>query len=107
MSEEASPGVLFVLSAPSGTGKSSLCRRLIEEVPGLAFSIRPRRSSTETGVAWSFIEVSARIAGGSASSVSAAPWALDAPPAGAHAAPAMAADDVPMNLRREIMALRG
>ena len=36
---EGPRGVLFVLSAPSGTGKSSLCRRLIEEVPGLGFSV--------------------------------------------------------------------
>lgn len=60
MSEEASPGVLFVLSAPSGTGKSSLCRRLIEEVPGLAFSIsyttRHRRAGEENGKQYWFVD---------------------------------------------------
>lgn len=32
-------GNVFVLSAPSGTGKSTLARRLVQEVPGLAFSV--------------------------------------------------------------------
>ncbi|MCP4713805.1 MAG: guanylate kinase, partial [Deltaproteobacteria bacterium] len=31
--------VLFVVSAPSGAGKTSLCRRVLENVPNLAFSI--------------------------------------------------------------------
>jgi len=60
MSEEASPGVLFVLSAPSGTGKSSLCRRLIEEVPGLGFSVsfttRHRRAGEENGKQYWFVD---------------------------------------------------
>jgi len=32
-------GNVFVLSAPSGTGKSTLAKRLVNEVPGLVFSI--------------------------------------------------------------------
>jgi guanylate kinase len=61
MREEEQPaGVLFVLSAPSGTGKSSLCRRLIEEVPGLAFSIsyttRHRRAGEENGRQYWFVD---------------------------------------------------
>jgi guanylate kinase len=52
--------VLFVLSAPSGTGKSSLCRRLIEEVPGLAFSVsyttRHRRAGEENGKQYWFVD---------------------------------------------------
>ena len=61
MSEEETPrGVLFVLSAPSGTGKSSLCRRLIEEVPGLQFSIsfttRSRRAGEENGKQYWFVD---------------------------------------------------
>ena len=35
----ASEGILFVVSAPSGTGKSTVTHRLIEAVPGLAFSV--------------------------------------------------------------------
>ncbi len=40
-------GLLFVVSAPSGTGKTTVCRRLLERDPGLALSIshttrRPR-----------------------------------------------------------------
>lgn len=33
------PGNVFVLSAPSGTGKSTLAKRLVAEVPELDFSI--------------------------------------------------------------------
>jgi len=32
-------GVLFVISAPSGTGKSTVAQRLLREVPGLEFSV--------------------------------------------------------------------
>ena len=32
-------GILFVISAPSGTGKTTLCRRLLKEVDGITFSI--------------------------------------------------------------------
>jgi guanylate kinase len=61
MSAEETPrGVLFVLSAPSGTGKSSLCRRLIEEVPGLQFSVsfttRRRRAGEENGKQYWFVD---------------------------------------------------
>ena len=60
MSQGSPRGVLFVLSAPSGTGKSSLCRRLIEEVPGLAFSVsfttRHRRAGEENGKQYWFVE---------------------------------------------------
>ncbi len=42
-----SRGLLFVVSAPSGTGKTTVCRRLLERDPGLALSVshttrRPR-----------------------------------------------------------------
>jgi guanylate kinase len=33
------PGNVFVLSAPSGTGKSTLAKRLVKEVSGLDFSV--------------------------------------------------------------------
>jgi guanylate kinase len=53
-------GTLFVISAPSGTGKSTLARRLLETVPGLVFSVsfttRPRRAGEENGREYEFID---------------------------------------------------
>ena len=50
---------LYVLSAPSGAGKTTLCRRLIESVPELGYSVsyttrRPRLGEVD-GVDYSFI----------------------------------------------------
>jgi guanylate kinase len=53
-------GTLFVISAPSGTGKSTLARRLLENVPGLRFSVsfttRPRRAGEENGREYEFVD---------------------------------------------------
>jgi guanylate kinase len=53
-------GTLFVISAPSGTGKSTLARRLLESVPGLKFSVsyttRPRRAGEESGREYEFVD---------------------------------------------------
>jgi len=53
-------GTLFVISAPSGTGKTTLARRLLESVPGLKFSIsyttRPRRAGEENGREYEFVD---------------------------------------------------
>jgi len=53
-------GTLFVISAPSGTGKSTLARRLLETVPGLRFSVslttRPRRAGEENGREYEFVD---------------------------------------------------
>ncbi|HZN55033.1 MAG TPA: guanylate kinase [Candidatus Polarisedimenticolaceae bacterium] len=53
-------GTLVVISAPSGTGKSTLARRLIESVPELAFSVshttRPRRAGEESGREYHFVD---------------------------------------------------
>ena len=38
-SEKGKPGVLFVISAPSGTGKSTLIRALMQNIPDLGFSV--------------------------------------------------------------------
>lgn len=32
-------GILFVVSAPSGTGKTTLCRRIVRSIPGLVRSV--------------------------------------------------------------------
>lgn len=57
MSERAP--ILFVLSAPSGTGKSSLLARLLGEVAGLRFSVshntRPPRPGERAGVDYHFV----------------------------------------------------
>jgi guanylate kinase len=53
-------GTLFVISAPSGTGKSTLARRLVESVPGLVFSVsyttRPRRAGEQNGREYEFVD---------------------------------------------------
>lgn len=53
-------GTLFVISAPSGTGKSTLARRLTESVPGLVFSVsfttRPRRAGEQNGRDYEFVD---------------------------------------------------
>ncbi len=52
-------GTLFVISAPSGTGKSSLARGLLARVEGLEFSVsyttRPRRAGEEDGREYHFV----------------------------------------------------
>jgi hypothetical protein len=54
-----SPGQLLILSAPSGAGKTTLVRRLMAQLPGLAFSIsattRAPRGSEEDEVDYHFL----------------------------------------------------
>jgi len=49
---------MFVISSPSGAGKTTLCRRLINEVPGVELSIsattRPSRPGESDGVDYHF-----------------------------------------------------
>jgi guanylate kinase len=49
---------MFVISSPSGAGKTTLCRRLITEVPGVQLSIsattRPARPGEANGVDYHF-----------------------------------------------------
>lgn len=51
-------GVMFVISSPSGAGKTTLCRRLISEVPGVELSVsattRPPRPGESDGVDYHF-----------------------------------------------------
>lgn len=52
-------GISFVISAPSGTGKSTLCGRLLEEFPEIFFSVscatREIRQGEREGVDYHFI----------------------------------------------------
>lgn len=54
------PGTAFVLSAPSGTGKSTLAKRLVASIPGLIFSIsyttRPPRAGEVDGEDYFFVD---------------------------------------------------
>lgn len=58
MSAEA--GILFIVSAPSGTGKTSLVNALLETDPNLIVSVshttRPRRPKEAAGVNYHFID---------------------------------------------------
>ena len=53
-------GTLFVVSAPSGAGKTTLCRELRKRVPGLAYSIsvttRAPRPGEINGVDFDFVD---------------------------------------------------
>lgn len=52
-------GLLFIVSAPSGTGKTTLCRAMTEVFPGLHYSVsfttRPPRPGDEDGRDYHFI----------------------------------------------------
>lgn len=52
-------GLVFIISAPSGTGKTTLVRRVMEEVPCLRFSVsyttRPPRANEKDGVDYHFV----------------------------------------------------
>ncbi|MBM4338580.1 MAG: guanylate kinase [Deltaproteobacteria bacterium] len=52
-------GLVFIISAPSGAGKTTLVRRVMEELPGLRFSVsyttRPPRASEKEGVDYHFV----------------------------------------------------
>ena len=55
----AQKGLLFVLSAPSGAGKTSISRELLARQPGLcqsvSFTTRPMRSGEQEGVDYHFV----------------------------------------------------
>ena len=58
MSSEAR-GLLFIVSAPSGAGKTTLVERLVEQVPHLrmsrSYTSRPARSGETNGVDYNFV----------------------------------------------------
>ena len=52
-------GLLFIVSAPSGAGKTTLVERLVEQVPGLqlsrSYTSRPAREGETDGVDYNFV----------------------------------------------------
>jgi len=56
-------GLLFVISAPSGAGKTSICREILNKLPNLQQSIsyttRARRSVEQDGVDYHFVTMKA------------------------------------------------
>ncbi|HHB11796.1 MAG TPA: guanylate kinase [Chromatiales bacterium] len=56
---QAAPGTLFIVSAPSGAGKTSLIRALMERDPWIRFSVshttRPRRPGEVDGRDYHFV----------------------------------------------------
>jgi guanylate kinase len=56
----SSPGFLLVITAPSGTGKTTIYRRVLERDPSLVFSVsyttRPKRSQEVEGVDYFFVD---------------------------------------------------
>lgn len=61
MGEAVDQGVLFVISAPSGTGKTTVARRLVERIDRLEFSVsyttRPQREREQQGVDYHFVDL--------------------------------------------------
>lgn len=55
----ATRGILFIVSAPSGAGKTTLVERLVEDVPRLkmsrSYTSRPARSGEHDGVDYNFV----------------------------------------------------
>ncbi len=47
--KERQPGILFVLSGPSGTGKGTICRELLRDKSGLSYSISVTTRSPRPG----------------------------------------------------------
>lgn len=58
--QQSDPGILFVISAPSGTGKSTVARELVRRISGLEFSIsfttRPPRANETDGKHYFFVD---------------------------------------------------
>jgi guanylate kinase len=54
-------GILFVLSAPSGAGKTTLCKRMIDLFDKLghsvSFTTRPKRGDERDGIDYHFVDV--------------------------------------------------
>lgn len=61
--KEEGRGLVFIISAPSGTGKTTLVRRVMEQLPNLRFSVsyttRPPRANEREGEDYHFVSPSA------------------------------------------------
>jgi guanylate kinase len=61
--KEKGVGLIFIISAPSGTGKTTLVREVIQQLPGLQFSVsfttRLPRPNEKEGVDYHFVSHSA------------------------------------------------
>ncbi len=55
-------GLVFIISAPSGTGKTTIVRKVMEQLPGLRFSVsyttRPPRANEQDGEDYHFVSPS-------------------------------------------------
>jgi guanylate kinase len=53
-------GLVIVISAPSGTGKTTVCKYLLENMPNLEFSVsyttRPKREGEIDGIDYHFVD---------------------------------------------------
>lgn len=56
---ENSKGILFIVSAPSGTGKTTIVRRILKEFPKIVFSVsattRKKRKNETDGIDYFFL----------------------------------------------------
>ena len=59
MSSDSARGLLFIVSAPSGTGKTTVVERLVEQTPNLtmsrSYTSRPARAGEVDGVDYTFV----------------------------------------------------
>jgi len=57
--DKAERGLLFIVSAPSGTGKTTLAERLVQILPNLrmsrSYTSRPKRAGERDGVDYNFV----------------------------------------------------
>jgi len=60
MPQQQPSGKLIVFSAPSGTGKSTIARLVLERIPTISFSVsattRPKREGEQEGVNYYFLD---------------------------------------------------
>ncbi len=58
-SSSEKPGILFILSAPSGTGKTTICNQVFKRIPHLVFSVsyttRAPRPGERQGIDYCFV----------------------------------------------------